>query len=404
MKSNKTVLLLLILMLVTACGGGGGGGGGSSSGITPPAAPPAVTGPSGPNVFAVTVNGALCSNNSTINKACVSVTICEPGTSTCQTINDILLDTASYGLRIFNQALTISLPQVSIPAGPLAECVQFGDGSSVWGPVQTASVILGGEPAVQVPVQIVDSTFGTRPAPCQNAEVSPSTAGFNGILGLGFFAEDCGSICEVLSRNGMYYVCAGTGCTGTTVPLSNQVQNPASSLAQDNNGVIVQLPSVPSDGTPSVNGFVLLGIGTQSNNVPSGVTSYPASQSGDFITIFNGASFSGFLDTGSNGLFFPASGVLPNCAAPNAVWFCPPSLTTLSATNQGAFGTPTNAVQFQIGNFVSLIASSNRVFPDTGGNGPGLFVWGLPFYLGRNVYLGFEGRGSSLGNGPYWAY
>lgn len=401
MKSSKTAILLLTLALVPACGGGGGGD--SSFGTTPPVGPPAITEPSGPNVLAVTVNGSPCSNDSTINKACVSVTICEPGASTCQTINDILLDTASYGLRIFKQALTFSLPQVNIPSGPLAECVQFGDGSSVWGPVQTASVILGGEPAVQVPVQVIDSTFGTRPTPCQNAEESPSTAGFNGILGLGFFTEDCGSICEVLPRNGMYYVCAGASCTGTSVPLSNQVQNPASALVQDNNGVIVQLPGAPSDGLPSVSGFVLLGIGTRSNNVPSGVTSFPASQVGDFTTVFNGTSFSGFLDTGSNGLFFPSSG-LPSCAAPNAAWFCPPSLTTLSATNRGALGTPTNAVQFQIGNFSSLIASPNRVFPDVGGNGPGQFIWGLPFYIGRNVYLGFEGKGSSLGNGPYWAY
>lgn len=399
MKSSKALLLFLIFVLMAGCGGGG-----SSSSSTPQSGGNGTSAPPVTNVLTVTVNGALCSSNSFLNKACVSVTICEPGTSTCQTINDILLDTASYGLRIFKQALAAPLPQVTIGFGSLAECVQFGDGSSDWGPVQTASVILGQEPAVQVPIQVIDSTFGVRPPACQNAEQSPTTAGFNGILGLGFFAEDCGSTCAIVAGNGLYYICDGASCTGTVVPLSSQVQNPASFFAQDNNGIIVQLPEVSSDGSPSVDGSVLFGIGTQSNNIPSGVIAYPANQVGDFITIFNGTPVSAFLDTGSNGLFFPSLGIVPDCAAPNAAWFCPPSLTTLSATNQGAFGAPTNVVQFQIGNFSSLIATSNSVFPDIGGNGTGQFIWGLPFYFGRNVFLGFEGKGSSLGNGPYWAY
>ena len=76
-----------------------------------------MTGGAANNVIPITVNGALCSANSYLNKPCVSVTVCTPGTSTCQTIDDILLDTGSYGLRIFKQALTVSLPQVTGAAG-----------------------------------------------------------------------------------------------------------------------------------------------------------------------------------------------------------------------------------------------------------------------------------------------
>src|SRR4051812_16492133 len=59
----------------------------------------------GPNVLPITVDGSLCSNTLYPNKPCVSVTVCTPGTSTCQTINDILLDTGSWGLRVFKSAL-----------------------------------------------------------------------------------------------------------------------------------------------------------------------------------------------------------------------------------------------------------------------------------------------------------
>ena len=149
------------------------------------------------NVMVITVNGSLCSNNSYVNKPCVSVTVCTPGTSTCQTIDDILLDTGSFGLRIFKQALTVPLtPENSGNSGSFAECVQYADGSSDWGPIQIASVILGNEPAVQVPIQVIDSTFGIVPIACQNADQSPADAGFNGILGVGLFAQDCGQDCS----------------------------------------------------------------------------------------------------------------------------------------------------------------------------------------------------------------
>jgi hypothetical protein len=361
------------------------------------------------NVLPITVNGSLCSASTSasyVNKPCVSVTICTPGTSTCQTIDDILLDTGSFGLRIFKQALTIvSLTQIISGTGSVTECAQFGDGFSEWGPVQLADVILGSETAKNVPIQVIDSTFGAVPSACGTPDINPSAAGFTGILGVGVLIQDCGPACASDTSNGIYYSCSGPACIGTTVPPTSQVQNPVSLLSTDNNGVIVELPTIPLNGSQSVNGILVLGIGTKTNNVPSGAISYRTDAFGEITTIF-GSTYGGIIDSGSNGLFFTptTAGLLPNCPSPNSAWFCPSSSTTLSAMNEGASGSPSNVVFFQIGNFMSLINSHNNVFPNLGGSAPGLFDWGLPFYFGRNIYVGIEGRASGIGTGPYVAY
>jgi hypothetical protein len=369
------------------------------------------------NILTVTVDGSLCSssnNSSYPNKPCVSVTVCSPGTQTCQIIDDILLDTGSYGLRIFRSLLTgVSLPQVNSGSGALTECVQYADGSADWGPVQTADVVLGNEPPVTIPIQVIDSSFGTVPASCGNPDTTPQAIGFNGILGVGLFAEDCGSGCANSTNNGIYYACSGSTCVAARAPVASQVQNPVAHLPVDNNGLILQLPTIPLGGMPSVNGSLILGIGTQSNNTPRAVTTYPASSSGpstgDFTTVFNGITFDqSFIDSGSNGLFFDASsiGTLPACTAGIGTgWFCPSSTQSLSATNRGFAGSPSGVVSFQIGNASILFSSSNNVFIELGAPLPGpSFDWGLPFFLGRSVYVGIEGKTSSLGTGPYWAY
>ena len=363
------------------------------------------------NVLTVNVNGSPCSN-SYPNKPCVSVTICSPDDPTnCQTIDDILLDTGTSGLRIFKSLLTnIPLTQVASGSGSLTECIQYADGSADWGPVQIANVILGGEPAVTVPIQIIDSSFGNVPSSCGTPDTTPEATGLNGILGAGLFPEDCGSKCSSVANNGMYYSCRGSTCTATKAPLSDQVQNPVSLLPLDNSGVIVQLPIVPFGGKPSVSGILILGIGTRSNNTPpaGGVTVYPADPTyGEFITVFNGKTYSdSFIDSGSNGLFFNESSlsVLTTCTSGNAAgWFCPSTTQNLSATTRGYAGSPSGTISFYIGNASNLFSSSNNVFIELGSPDTS-FDWGLPFFLGRSVYVGIEGKTSTLGTGPYWAY
>jgi hypothetical protein len=397
MRSADLVPALALLFLA--------GCSGSGTGTTVP-------GTADVNVMTVSVNGSLCVNTAAYpNKPCVQVTVCAPGTSQCQTVNDILLDTGSYGLRVFRQALGgVGLQQVTVGTDALAACVQFADQTSDWGPVEVADVVLGSEPAVRVPIHVLDVTFSTVPSSCPNPDSGPSVAGFNGILGVGVFAQDCGPGCAATDANGLYFACGPSGCSGSAAPLSDQVQNPVTLLPQDNNGVIVSIPQVAAGGAASVEGTLLLGIGTRTNNTLPGATAYPVSPAnGTFTTTLEGNVLThSFLDTGSNGLFFPppSASVLPACTGSASAWLCPATTVSLTATNTGAGGMPSGDVPFQIANFEALVASSNHVFPELGGGSiPGAgFDWGLPFYLGRTVAVGFVARSSSLGTGPLVAY
>jgi hypothetical protein len=345
------------------------------------------------------------------------VTICDASNGNCQTIDNILLDSGDYGLRIFEQVLNPSLAAALSPVlinntQPLYECIQYGDGSAVWGPVGLASVILGGEQPVQIPIQVIGPGSFNSSQVCPAAPLlsSPSVALFNGIMGIGFFTEDCGDVCASYTQNGQYFTCSGNTCNSIAVQASSQVRNPVAALQVDNNGVLLRFPSVPAGGSPLVIGYLILGIGTQPNNSPSGVTAYFADNNpsdinyGTFVTNFESKSYAGFLDTGSTGLFFPSTQI-PRITVGGDEWFSPPALLTLSATNMGYPSGPVGVVEFQVNNFNILLSSPNDVFSDLAGPGfDGEFDWGFPFFLGRNTYIGIEGTTSGLGTGPYWAY
>ncbi|GEM_PF-1018126 len=177
--------------------------------------------PSGANVQPIYVNGgptATLSSNPSIyaNGAFTSVTVCVPGTSTCQTIDGVLVDTGSSGLRLLSSVLTLSLPAQQIGGGTLGECVQFADGSYIWGSVRTADVYLGGptltgEVAHSVPIHVLDSTFSTLPSDCSSSggpeENDLPSLGANGILGVGSTQYDCGPACASSVISATYYTC-----------------------------------------------------------------------------------------------------------------------------------------------------------------------------------------------------
>jgi len=304
--------------------------------------------------------------------------------------------------------LSTSLSQeVDAQGHPIGECAFFADGSALWGPVQFADVMLGGGPAVRVPIHVITSTFAGQSSsqnPCNSVVAStPRDAGFNGILGIGVFIHDCGPVCETQSNNNLYFSCNASTCTSTVVSLSNQVQNPVSLLASDNNGVILALPNVPAMGAQALSGSLILGIGTAMNNSPpAGVSTFTTDQNGFLTTIYKGTTFGqSVIDSGSNGYFFPDPS-LPLCAMPIQDFYCPASPANLSATVIGTNGRQA-AISFQVANASSLFQTGNDVFNNLGGQFSSI-DWGLPFFLGRTVCVGIEGRPSTLGTGPFLAF
>ncbi len=345
------------------------------------------------------------------------VTICTPGTTKCQTITGLLIDTGSYGLRIFSQAMTVALPAQKSGPDVVSECVFFGS-STAWGRVAMADVKMGGEPTISnLPVQIINPNFpsvGHRPAACSQMGVqldrTPQQENFNGILGVGLFQSDCPACVSSTPRNG-YYACNSTTCTPITEPLDLQVQNPIALLSVDNNGVLLNLPLPPVNGAPSLTGQLIFGVNTETNNqIPSTFKVFTADPTYlTFTTTFQGnpIDFS-FIDSGSNGFFYDNPG-LALCSGSPPSWYCPAALTGQSATTTGFDGLNSTVVNLDIANAFDLFSTDNAAFFDLGanlGSGSPIFDWGLPFFLGRKVFVGIAGKSISgvTESTPLWAY
>ena len=404
-------LCAVLCLAALSCGGGESGGtaapaGSSSSAVVPNTA----------NVASVVVDAGPAGTND-VNTLFTTVKLCVPGSTTsCQTIDHIQVDTASFGLRILSPVLTLSLPVNAATNGDsLVECTQFV-GAYSWGPVASADVQISGETANSVPVQIIgDPGFANVPAACSGtgtAEDTVAAFGANGILGVGVFAQDCGSFCVSTVDNGNYYACSSTQCQPTAASLASQVPNPVSLFATDNNGVIIQLPSVAAQGAATVTGSLIFGIDTQTNNKSGSQTVLTLDSFANFTTVIAGQSLTqSFMDTGSNGLYFNDSNdaSLAKCTATNVTdFYCPAGTQNLTAVLQGQSSVSAN-VSFSVGDAQTLGANDPSLvaFPTLAGPYPGTttsFDWGLPFYFDRMVYTAMENATTSVGTGPYVAF
>jgi hypothetical protein len=368
--------------------------------------------------------GPAGSNFSATNTAYVSVTLCAPGTTNCQTIDHIEVDTGSYGLRVIssviNTNLLTAMPTEMTGGGTIAECTIFGDGYS-WGPLRTADVQIAGEKAAGLPLQIIgDPNFPTVPAACSASggtqENTVDQFGANGILGVGPFAQDCGQNClsEPTSPQ-FYYSCPNGGgtCTPTAVALSQQSTNPVIKFTTDNNGVILELPAVPDAGAAQAKGTLVFGIGTQGNNGLGSATVLTIDPVNGFITtVYKGTTYpESYIDSGSNLLFFNDSSIA-TCSigsGTNNSFYCPAAELTLSAQNAGQNNMPSTVTfnvanaKTQFTNNAAFSAFSNIAAPLFSSQGQ-TFDFGLPFFYGRNVFTAIDGMNTAGGMGPYFAY
>ena len=454
MRKLIFVGLVQVLLLLGGCGGGGsdfgngGTGTGTGTGTTTP--------PSGSNVVAMSVNvGPNGTSAPDADTPFITITVCAPGSTTnCQQISDVEVDTGSYGLRIISSVLSSSLlasltQETASNNQPLVECTQFVDGIA-WGPVLQADVQIGGESASSVPLQVmgVSSYENEIPATCSSMGSEEDTVaafGANGIIGVGPFAQDCGSGCTLnnsqYAQDPTYFGCPSGGtsasaCEAVGPSLDQQVTNPVADFTAtgDNNGVIVELPSVADPGgAATASGSLVFGIGTESNNGLGSATVLTGNDYGDITTTYNGQTLPySYVDTGSNAYYFDAgnTAALPDCPSSgsgssgfSSEWLCPTSEQTISLTNSGQNGT-TSAVSIKIYSANTLFNEDNGTYTafddlgaDTGSqtsfcnsenltttNGDCYFDLGLPFFFGRDVFVAIAGANTPAGEGPYFAY
>lgn len=415
---NSALYAVLLGTLLAACGGGGSApssSGTSTATSSSSGSAPAASVALASNVLAVTVDKGPAGNN--VNRLYTDVTICQPGNSAlCQTIDHVIVDTGSTGLRLLSGVVSPSLNLSNVAAVnglPLLACARFLDNTFAWGSVVAADITLGGKTAAAMSIQMVaDPAFNGLASSCSSGTAVDTVAalGAKGIIGLGFFKEDCGASCASVTANGVYFTCTTAACTAATATratTAKQLKNPIPLFASDNNGFLIDLPAVGAAGAVSLNGSLIFGIGTQSNNQVTSSRVLTTGATGYFSTLLAGQALNtSFIDTGSNGLYFDSS-TIPTCSGGvSSSFYCPTSLLTLSATQVGT-NAVNNPVVFSVGNTATLFADpAKTVLPNLAGTigNARTFDWGLPFFYGRRVFTGIEGQPSAVGIGPFYAF
>ncbi len=434
------------VFLLTSCGGATGTKSASGSSTTSPAVN---------NTATVTVGfGPLGQTGGFVNGVFTNITVCQPSTQNCTTVDNVLVDTGSVGLRLLPSALgSLALTPISTAGATLEECIQYGDTSYSWGPMAQAQVQIAGETTSTIAVQIIGSVTAEVPASCLTTPVVPglpnggnedtlASLGANGILGIGNGGSDgpwdCGVFCASTSNAtfSSYYVCPGGACESVAVPTSDQAENPiAAFTSSDTNGLVITLPSVGTTGAATLSGTINFGIGTQSDNaLSSGATLYAMDQCDDFPTVtFNGfaytdtfcstgtGGFGGFLDTGSTGLYVSDASTLASLGIDDcplnsrgAGFYCVStgSATTLSGVAlKGNANVGSGTVSLTIEDATTLLNTNNAVFDDLGGDSgtnpeSDYFDLGAPFFVGRTIFIGITGTsgqtsGSFASSAPF---
>ncbi|MEX3972002.1 DUF3443 family protein [Paraburkholderia caribensis] len=355
-----------------------------------------------------------------VNMPYVSVTFCAPGkqgASQCATVDHMLLDTGSVGVRVIASAFDASfagkLPMQtgasndSTGKAAIAQCALFASGFT-WGSMRAADVTIGKKTASGISIQLIgDSTFATwTPQDCSSRGRGLNTVkdlGANGIVGIGHMAQDYPEAASRALAPNYYYCPTPWSCTPASVPLDRQTANPVTAFATDNNGTIIRLPALPSMGQLSVTGELVFGIGTRDNNaLPAKATFLAVTDRGMFSTSYKGRTMPSYLDSGSNALFLP-DGTIP-VTPDDTHWFAPSTTQSMSATLLSNTGNANSTIAFSIANSLNLFALGYAAHDNLGGYSSQQLMWGLPFFYGRNVYTALSGMKAGTQTGPYVAF
>lgn len=350
-----------------------------------------------PNVVPVSIGAK--------NLMLVAVTVCRPGTASCVTVDKVLLDTGSVGLRLYAPAVQNALAPAA--GSSTAECGIFGS-FYAWGPLRDADVRLGGLQATKMRVQLYGdssvpaaSAVGCGNSPSsQLAEPLPSKAGFNGILGIKGLQADSQS----------YYSCSASSCSAVNLTLAEKLPNPVAKLPTDANGYSIQMPSIPVSGANGVIGAFVLGIGTRPNNsLPATVTTISLDSKQGFQLWLAGVVATALIDSGTGVYALPkAQGLsLPTCAGFEAAVYCPSAATPLAILMKPSLS-PTAIVgtNLTIGDGVAFLSNGMAASSTIATAVPATVIsfgvdalLGAPFFFGRNIYFGIEGQPVSPGGG-----
>lgn len=441
-RAFRLVAAMSIALGMSACGGGGSDYHPSTPATTTTANASAAAGPDQTPPSAgssAASNGMATSSNSSsamqdapvntvpvvvrasprandYNRPFISVTLCIPSTTTCQVIDNVLVDTGSTGFRVLGNILNpaLKLPQVADSTGMSAgECMLFGISSvpgkaqqASWGAVRKADLKIAGMTAQSLSIEVInDASLPGIPNGCSNAADRQTVDfGFNGILGVRGLDADCGAVCvNAVPAVPRYYRCVTDGCTAASLPLDAQVRNPVALFGPGyDNGTAIVLP--PLDGVSNVplQGTLTFGIGTRTNNQLGNAKIFRTDSAGYVATTYGGARAQAMLDTGTPQILFHDDDIQRCTSSFTTSVYCPASATQITAIIESADGVrdtvgvsivplPSN-MPFQAASFGRYVDAGSRI------------VWGLPFYFGRTVFTAISGKDTPAGPGPYIAY
>ncbi|WP_027210122.1 DUF3443 domain-containing protein [Burkholderia sp. WSM2232] len=427
LKKTLSLVAAVAVFTLSACGGGGNGNQGSNSAnwnATPdwtPHGSGTSDNASLPNTGDNTVQITVDNSPGSVNVLKASIKVCVPGTQAapqCVTVDNMLVDTGSTGVRIAARAIPTLAPLLLTQVGavddttgaaPIAECMPFAAGYT-WGSVKRADITIGSKTASNLPIQVYSDGIYPTPDDCSNYGADMGGSGFagvNGILGIDNFATDSADAVTTAIPGNYYYCPSQNSCVSTRMLASKEVKNPVVAFATDNNGAIIRLPAVPAGGQASVTGQLVFGIGTQQNNVmPSGLNVLAVDKYGNFTTQYKGQVYThSAIDSGTNAYAFPDD-TIP--ATPDN-WYTPAAPLSLSAimeSTNGA-GTPVN-MPFSVGNALALRSAGSYALNNAGSyfanRKISMFLWGLPFFYGRDVYTAIGNVKIGTQSGPFVAF